>query len=297
MTEYWYVQRNNSRQGPLSSQQLIEMVQQGKVSRNTLVRRDGNSKWYRAENIGGLFSPAVLEAKPSSQKPSIEPVTSSRIEPPPLPVQVGTKPRLRQSHPKYWIGGLSLSAILISLLLLVIFLPSQISSFRTCLSLFSETVSLWNSGATDGAFEKDLLVHAESISRVMAEDRKRSVEAQNFEEIPQNMRQIDLSGCPNEFRAAYLAHIHSWEAAVQVLIEFKEFQEQSKSGAAFVESMLRGYMGDPFGKTLEVLQTNQELEKRYKTAREGIQTSYRRLEELAVLFGAQLLPPQTTNAQ
>ncbi|MCA9092494.1 MAG: hypothetical protein KDA68_03330 [Planctomycetaceae bacterium] len=140
-------------------------------------------------------------------------------------------------------------------------------------------------------------VQAASISRVLAEDRQQSAEAQNFEEIPQKMRRIDLSGCPNEFKAAYLAHIHAWEAAVQVLIEAKQFQKQSNSSDAFVESMLRSFMGDPFGKIHEVMQTNQELQRRYQTAHEGIQTSYHRVEELAVLFGAQLLPPQTAAAQ
>ncbi len=45
-------------QGPLSPQQVLQMVRNGEITRQTKLRKD-DSAWFSADEIGGLFEAAL----------------------------------------------------------------------------------------------------------------------------------------------------------------------------------------------------------------------------------------------
>ena len=61
MTE-WYWDRLGTVEGPLSGPELLRLVRNGEITAITPVRR-GDSKWYMAEQINGLFEAAFGKPK------------------------------------------------------------------------------------------------------------------------------------------------------------------------------------------------------------------------------------------
>ena len=57
------------------------------------------------------------------------------------------------------------------------------------------------------------------------------------------MRDIDTSGCPADFREAYLAHIHAWESMVEVEKNASALKTEANSDSTFVEALIRGMLG------------------------------------------------------
>lgn len=56
----WYAHIDGQEHGPVSVQDLLRMVREGTVRRDTLVRQDPASEWTRAANVEGLFPDASL---------------------------------------------------------------------------------------------------------------------------------------------------------------------------------------------------------------------------------------------
>jgi hypothetical protein len=135
-----------------------------------------------------------------------------------------------------------------------------------------------------------------AIERVMQADRQAFVGFQHYSEIVPRMRQIDLTGCPNEFQAAYLAHIHAWEEVEQVLRAYEQLNSDDNHSALFWESVLRGFIGDLVTIPARLLEQTQELDKNYAAAQQQVETTYRRLEEIAVSQGAKLPPKPIPSA-
>lgn len=76
----WYVQQRAGQEdlGPLRPNELLDLVRDGFVIRDTLVRK-GDSKWFAASDVGGLFEAA--------RRPTIQyfcPQCESEIDEPPL---------------------------------------------------------------------------------------------------------------------------------------------------------------------------------------------------------------------
>ena len=107
------------------------------------------------------------------------------------------------------------------------------------------------------------------------------------------MRAIDYSKCPAEFRQAYVAHIHAWELLTQVELQAQQYDANLNSDGALLESFLRGAMGDPFGKANELIVMSNQLQQNYQQAAIQIKTTFNRIEEIAVGYGAKL-PAQST---
>jgi hypothetical protein len=126
------------------------------------------------------------------------------------------------------------------------------------------------------------------IATVLDKDADVTTGVTTVAEVVAKMRALDLTGCPNDFSAAYLAHIHAWETLADVESDVSAFKSESESGAVFVESMIRGFLGDPFGKVIEISDAQSALQQRAHAANQKIQETYRRVEEIAVLHGASL---------
>ncbi len=127
-----------------------------------------------------------------------------------------------------------------------------------------------------------------NIERVLAEDAKTTPGATSVAQVVTRMRAIDLTDCPNDFKAAYLAHIHSWEAMGGIEQEAIAFKTESESGGAMVESFFRGMLGDPLGKMNEINAAQGHLKARYEYASQELKSTYNRVEEVAVAHGATL---------
>ena len=135
-----------------------------------------------------------------------------------------------------------------------------------------------------------------AIERVLLADQQTSSQVQHSSGVIPYMRGIDLTDCPVEFKAAFLAHIHAWEEAIAVLQEAEEFASQTNQNQIFWESFVRGFFGDVVTVPNQVLQQNQDLQSRYEKAHQEVGTTYRRVEEIAVAYGATLPPPITPPA-
>ncbi len=105
------------------------------------------------------------------------------------------------------------------------------------------------------------------------------------------LRAINTDGCPNDFRAAYLAFVYAWDDLAAAKRRYLEFQGQSTAPAVIIESAIRGAFGDPFGKTAELLSDQQQLQQQHALAGQRVETAWHRVEEIAILHGARLPRP------
>jgi hypothetical protein len=126
------------------------------------------------------------------------------------------------------------------------------------------------------------------IERVLKEDSACSQGAQTTSEVVARMRRIDTSGCPKDFRTAYLAHIHAWELMADIEQQAVTLKAESESVATFVESFIRGFLGDPLGKANEIGEAQGQLARDCRSASTQVRLTYQRVEEIAVSHGATL---------
>jgi hypothetical protein len=66
------------------------------------------------------------------------------------------------------------------------------------------------------------------------------------------------------------------------------FQANNDPGAAFVESFIRGLLGDPFGKANEIAAAENQLQRDYQAAFQRRRLTFNRVEEVAIAHGARL---------
>lgn len=128
----------------------------------------------------------------------------------------------------------------------------------------------------------------QSIERVLKADKQTENGATSVAAVVSRMRSIDFSGCPNDFKAAYLAHIHAWESLAEVETAVQSFKSNNDTGAVMAESFIRGLLGDPFGKSNEIMEAQNQLERAAQNAGQQIKSTFNRIEEIAVLHGATL---------
>ena len=60
MASQWYCEVRGKKIGPLSPPELLEKVRVGDVTPTTMVRKN-DSKWFRADQVGGLFEAAFRD--------------------------------------------------------------------------------------------------------------------------------------------------------------------------------------------------------------------------------------------
>ena len=97
-----------------------------------------------------------------------------------------------------------------------------------------------------------------------------------------------MSGCPNDFKAAYLAHIHAWETLIDLEQRVNNFKKERNGPGDFIEGFIRGYSGDPFGKMNEIRSAGSKLDSELQSANQQIKQTYNKVEEIAVSYGANL---------
>lgn len=127
-----------------------------------------------------------------------------------------------------------------------------------------------------------------NIERVLQQDALTSRGAKTVAEVVSRLRGIDTTGCPNDFKAAFLTHIHAWENMADVEQEAIALKANSESGDAMAEAFIRGFLGDPFGKANEIVAAKNQLQRNYQVAYRQVKTTYQRVEEIAVANGASL---------
>ncbi len=135
--------------------------------------------------------------------------------------------------------------------------------------------------------------HREEMERVLKEDQLAALNPSSVAKVVLKMRAIETSACPQDFRLAYLKHIHAWESLAAVEEEAKRFNQNYNSSGAMVESFIRGLYFDVFGKTQEAIAAHKQLQQNYSKAIDEVRFTYHEVEKIAVGYGAELPPALT----
>ena len=143
------------------------------------------------------------------------------------------------------------------------------------------------SGATEITSRQQAKMRA-AIERVLEQDKGTSAGSTTVAQIVARIRAIDTSECPNDFRAAYLAHIHAWESMGEVEGRARAFKADREGAGDLVEGFIRGFLGDPWGKANEIQNVQSQLQIDYQSARQQVKQTFNRVEEMAVAYGASL---------
>ena len=69
MAHAWFIKINNAELGPLTTEKLKQLAQQGKVTRETFVKQGASGTWLRAGNVTGLFPMAASASTPATTAP------------------------------------------------------------------------------------------------------------------------------------------------------------------------------------------------------------------------------------
>ena len=78
MSDDWFVRVNNEEHGPLSSDRLKLLVQQGKIGPETFIKKGASGTWLRASHVKGLLpaippAPNVSHASVPNRSPMVKP--------------------------------------------------------------------------------------------------------------------------------------------------------------------------------------------------------------------------------
>ncbi len=60
MPSKWYCDVRGKKIGPMSPSELLELIRSGDVTATTMVRKN-DSRWFRADSVGGLFEAAFRD--------------------------------------------------------------------------------------------------------------------------------------------------------------------------------------------------------------------------------------------
>jgi hypothetical protein len=128
-----------------------------------------------------------------------------------------------------------------------------------------------------------------NIERVLKADATTTTGATSVADVVGRMRAISLTRCPQDFSAAYVAHIHAWELLEDFERDAIAFDANFNSGAALLEGFLRGLMLDPFGQAREATAEQKRLRANYQKATSQIRETFHRVEDISIVHGAELV--------
>ncbi len=100
------------------------------------------------------------------------------------------------------------------------------------------------------------------------------------------MRQVDMSDCPQEFRVAYMNHIHAWDEAAAVG-QAKTKLDNEEDGAA-VGGILASLFGADATPWSDHVRAQEEVQRLAGVAAGDIKSTWQQIEVLAAKYGAQM---------
>ncbi|PQO27592.1 hypothetical protein C5Y96_18875 [Blastopirellula marina] len=190
MKNNWYYKQDGKQYGPVDSRTLKQLADEGKIHPNTLVMREGQEKWVKAEKVKGLFPEqvALVEEAPSDSK-SVDSkdilcyITIPLLTPCCFPVSLlllWLVPAWSATTKWIWTGG-----IIGFLFLMGVFgmLSSQADRAQAA-NLITDANALWNEGSTEEAISvyRDLndkhFFHMTDSNRSLVLERLIDFEAQ-----------------------------------------------------------------------------------------------------------------------
>ena len=128
---------------------------------------------------------------------------------------------------------------------------------------------------------------AAAIERVLEADRLASQGTSSPGEIVANMRAIDLAGCPEDFKNAFLRHIEAWEGRAAVHAEAEAWIAEFAPGQGTPEDVL--YTTNlPEGASAEGEMRRLAIQRSSKNAQQAIQSTFEAVERLAAEHGARV---------
>ena len=105
-------------------------------------------------------------------------------------------------------------------------------------------------------------------------------------EHTQNMRSIDLSDCPSDFRVAYMAHIHAWDEAAAVMAANDKLDSNEDSDA------IAGGLATIFGSSAtpwqDHLDAKENIRRLAAQADADIKSTFNQVELVAAAYGARV---------
>ena len=131
-------------------------------------------------------------------------------------------------------------------------------------------------------------VYVEAIESVLRQDARCADGTPSAITADSRMRSIDTSKCPTDFRAAYLIHIHAWDAKANNEQKASDLLKQSTFESVVGETIVRTFMGDPFGKSKELTTAANTFQQIDEEADRQIVSTWNQVESLAVQYGAKL---------
>lgn len=126
------------------------------------------------------------------------------------------------------------------------------------------------------------------MERVLRKDSVTSENASSVADVVRNMRAINLDGCPQNFRSAYVRHINAWEDLSELETRVQAHQEYGSSWNMAVDAFVQGFMGNPLGVANEHSQREQMLAAQYAEIQQEMKMTYREVESIAVAAGCSL---------
>lgn len=137
-------------------------------------------------------------------------------------------------------------------------------------------------------------INVVAIEHVLAEDARINENIAN--RIVQKMRSIDISQCPSDFQQAYVAHIGAWEEKSLAENEAIQWSKRYNSDNAKTEAFMRGLVND-FGIIGESNKERDRIRAMNQKAWQSINSTFTRVEQIAVGYGARLQSKKPENTQ
>jgi hypothetical protein len=136
---------------------------------------------------------------------------------------------------------------------------------------------------------KQKKAYATAITTCLAADSKTAIGNSNSpSEQSREMRQIDLSLCPNDFATAYVDHIHAWEDYARYKVDWDKLESDDNIKSTLLQSIIDDAFGSNAAPIKDAADAEQQLKEAMKSALEKIHTTYQDVEHVAVSYGGTL---------
>jgi len=129
--------------------------------------------------------------------------------------------------------------------------------------------------------------YAESITKVLQQDKETEGIKDDGQRIKQ-MRDIDLSECPEDFRGAYVDNIHAWEDAAPIDVALAQLQSKSVRDDATLAGILATLFNSEKTPYSDWQDAIEGLKQKRREASDKINDTWKIVENIAVKYGGKL---------